>query len=86
MEQNRIELDSHPKSNKLNFYGYHANQLHDNTRDIQDLIERLNYLEDWYERGAVSRQLIALCTVSFWVVMLGFILMVFRDIMGGAVR
>ena len=54
------------KLEKLAFRNYHAEILHDNHEDIQQIIERVNDLEYNFERGRVSRQLITLSVVSTW--------------------
>lgn len=73
----------HPKMSTVTFHGYHANQLHDNARDIEALTERLNYLEEWYERGTVSRQMVTLCVVSIWMAVISCGLLVLRGIISG---
>jgi hypothetical protein len=75
-----MKEERHPKMSTITFHGYHANQLHDNSRDIQQMMERLNYLEEWYERGTVSRQLVTLCVVSIWFTLISVGLLVLRDI------
>lgn len=52
------------KLGRIEFRGIHAETLHNNSEDIQKLIERVNDLEYLHERGMVSRQLITLNAIT----------------------
>lgn len=71
------------KLTQMEFRSYHAEMLHDNNEDIQKLIERVQYLEEYYERGTVSRQLVTLCVTSIWFALISGGLLVLRGILSG---
>ena len=71
------------KLGKVEFRGIHAETLHNNSEDIQKLIERVDDLEYRHERGTVSRQLITLCVVSIWFTVISVGLLTLRGILLG---
>lgn len=71
------------KLGKVEFRGIHAETLHNNSEDIQRLIERVDDLEYRHERGTVSRQLVTLCVVSIWFAVISVGLLTLRGILLG---